>query len=313
MKINLNLRKINNLIEDKQFDLLLEKGLKFAEDIEKDDAIGFTDLPETDRYIKQVKTVMERLPEGIDTLLLLGIGGSALGAKMVRDCFADRLTKELIIMDNVDPETIHHTAKRINPEKTVINVISKSGSTVEPISLFKFFFNLFELELGREKALKRIVVTTDSVKGNLRKLADELGLLSLGVPDNVGGRFSVLTPVGIFPLEYCGIDTESLLKGALNAKRPGNSMAVTGAVIDYLFYNKGKNIKVLFIYSDKLYRFGEWYLQLFGESLGKRVDTKGNEVNLGATAVLAKGLPTSILKYSCTGRGLMINYLLFLR
>ncbi len=290
MKISLQLRKLENFKNDVKFNSLFEKGLKYADEIEKDEAIGFTDLPETDRYIEQAKAVSERLPDGIDTLLVLGIGGSALGAKMVRDCFSAYLNKNLIILDNVDPYTIHDVAKKINPEKTVINVISKSGSTVEPISQFKFFYNLFELELGREEALKRVVVTTDIAKGSLRKLADQLGLLSLEVPENVGGRFSVLTPVGIFPLEYCGIDTKKLLEGALKQKQEGKGLAVTGAVLDYLFYNKGKNIKVLFIYSDRLFRFGEWYLQLFGESLGKRFDKSGKEVNVGATGVLAKGV-----------------------
>ncbi len=290
MSIKLDLRKLESIKNDKEFQLLFEKGMKFAEEIERDDAIGFTDLPEEDRYVKQAKAVAERLPEGIDTLLVLGIGGSALGAKMVRDCFSEELSKKLIVLDNVDPYTIHNVAKSINPEKTVINVISKSGSTVEPISQFKFFYNLFEVELGREETLKRIVITTDISKGNLRKVAEELEILSLEVPENVGGRFSVLTPVGIFPLEYCGIDTELLLKGALKQKLSGKETAVTGAVLDYLFYKQGKNIKVLFIYSDRLYRFGEWYLQLFGESLGKRFDRNGKEVTVGATGVLAKGV-----------------------
>ncbi len=290
MKVNLNLRKLENLKQDKEFNSLMEKGVKFAEEIEKDEAIGFTSLVETDEFIKQSRIVSEKLPEGIDTLLVLGIGGSALGTKMVRDCFYNSLTKKLIVLDNVDPDTVYQVAKGINPEKTVINVISKSGSTVEPISLFKFFYNLFERELGRENTLKRIVITTDRTKGNLRKLADSLGLLSLEVPENVGGRFSVLTPVGIFPLEYCGLDTQRLLNGGLKQKNEGKDMAITGAVLDYLFYNKGKNIKVLFIYSDRLFRFGEWYLQLFAESLGKRLDKNGNEINVGATGVLAKGV-----------------------
>ncbi|BBB32091.1 glucose-6-phosphate isomerase [Thermotomaculum hydrothermale] len=290
MKIKLNLRKLEHFKNDKNFIELFNKGIDFAEEIEKDSSIGFTELPDTDIYVEKAKAVAEKLPEGIDTLLVLGIGGSALGAKMVRDCFKEFLNKELIILDNVDPFTIHEIAKKINPEKTVINVISKSGSTVEPISQFKFFYNLFEVELGKEETLKRIVITTDLVKGNLRKLADELNLLSLEVPENVGGRFSVLTPVGIFPLEFCGIDTKLLLKGAQNLKKNGKEIAVTGAVLDYLFYNKGKNIKVLFIYSDRLYRFGEWYLQLFAESLGKRVDRDGNKVKIGATGVLAKGV-----------------------
>ncbi len=290
MGIKLDLRRLNYIKDEKDFSILYEKAFKYADLIENDPAIGFTELPESDRYILESKRVCERLPEKIDTLVVLGIGGSALGAKMIRDCFPENLKKRLIILDNIDPDTIHNVAKEINPYNTVINVISKSGSTVEPISQFKFFYNLFEVELGKEEALRRIVVTTDMEKGNLRKLADDLNILSLEVPSNVGGRFSVLTPVGIFPLEFCGIDTSKLLNGAFEQKKNGRNIAVTGAVLDYIFYNSGKNIKVSFIYSDRLYRFGEWYLQLFAESLGKRFDREGNEIKTGATGVLAKGV-----------------------
>ncbi len=290
MAVNLDLRKLQDIVNENEFKKLYQNGLAYAEEIEKDSSIGFTELPETLEHVNKAKEIADKLPENVDTLLVLGIGGSALGAKMVRDAFQNNLTKKLIILDNVDPETIYSVASSMNPEKTVINVISKSGTTVEPISQFKFFFNLFEKELGEAETLKRIVITTDREKGVLRKLADEKGILSMEVPANVGGRFSVLTPVGIFPLQYCGIDTKSLVNGALNEKKEGADKSVKGAVLDYLFFNKGKNIKVMFIYSDNLYRFGEWYLQLFAESLGKRFDRDGNEVKVGATGVLAKGV-----------------------
>ncbi len=290
MRFTLDLRKLKPLTEGIEFKKLLALAERYRKEIENDKSVGFTDLPDTDIYLKLCEEVTAKLPDKTDTLLVLGIGGSALGTKALRDCFPESLTKKLIVLDNIDPHTISKTAKSINPKTTVVNVISKSGSTIETISQFKFFFDLFKKELGESEAVKRFVLTTDPEKGPLRKIANGMNMLSLPVPSNVGGRFSVLTPVGLFPLLYCGIDVESILKGASFEKKEGEKKAETGAVLDYLFFKEGKNIKVCFIYSDRLYTLGEWYLQLFAESLGKRRDREGNVVKTGATAVLAKGV-----------------------
>ncbi len=290
MAIKLDLRRLEAIKSTDHFKILKDKALKYAKEIENDNSIGFTHLPETSRYIEDAETISLKLPDGIDTLLVLGIGGSALGTKMIANCFGEHLKRRLIVLDNVDPDTVKSISKKINPQKTCINVISKSGSTVEPISLFKYFFNLFRENLGEVEALKRTVITTDPEKGNLRKLATSFNILTLEVPQNVGGRFSVLTPVGIFPLYYAGVDVSSILRGALKQKKEGVEQAITGSIVDYMFYTGGKNIKVMFIYSDRLYTFGEWYLQLFAESLGKKVKKNGEEIRIGATGVLAKGV-----------------------
>jgi glucose-6-phosphate isomerase len=271
-------------------DNLTEKGLNFAKEIENDEDLGFTELTDTHEYIAISEKIVNSLPIEIDTLLVLGIGGSALGTSMVLNALPDKINKKVIVLDNVDSSTIDKVAKEINIEKTAINVVSKSGGTVEPVSLFKFFFKIFENKLGFEKAVKHCILTTDSKKGVLRLLANKFNFKTLPIPSNVGGRFSILTPVSLFPLAFAGIDIKQIVEGAKNFKKENLKQAVSGAITDYLMWKQQKTIKVLFPYSDKLVTFGHWYLQLFAESLGKKYNKEGKEVRTGQTAVIAKGV-----------------------
>ena len=290
MGISLNMRKMAYLAEGRAFQELARKGEGFFEKICKDTEIGFTDLPENLIYVDQCDDALNQLPVNVETLYVLGIGGSALGTSMLIDAFPERCSRRVVVVDNVDGDTIGRLLKHADPEKSVLNVISKSGSTVEPLSLFSVFFAHFEEKLGRKEALRRVVVTTDVNKGALRQLAEEEGLISLSVPGNVGGRFSVLTPVGLFPAMFAGIDVVPLLLGAKSEKRNGQERAVSGAVVDYLFQEQTRNIKVLFPYCDRLKTFGDWYLQLFAESLGKLKNRRGMTVRSGQTGVVALGV-----------------------
>ena len=290
MGISLNMRKMSYLTESTTYQELVRKGEGFFKRICEDSEIGFTDLPENLVYVDQCDEALNSLPEGIETLYVLGIGGSALGTSMLISALPDSCSRKVVVVDNVDSNTIEGLLGQMNPEKSVLNVISKSGSTVEPLSLFSVFFARLDEVLGRKEAFRRVVVTTDVEKGALRQLAEEENLLSLSVPGNVGGRFSVLTPVGLFPAMFAGIDVVPLLLGAKREKREGVNRAVNGAVVDYLFQEQARNIKVLFPYCDRLKTFGDWYLQLFAESLGKLKNRRGMVVRSGQTGVVALGV-----------------------
>ncbi len=290
MGIALNMRKMVYLKEGTAYRELARKAEGFFGKICEDPEIGFTDLPENLVYVDQCDEALNRLPAGSETLYILGIGGSALGTSMLINAFSDKCVRTVVVVDNVDSNTVGRLLRQVEPEKSVINVISKSGSTVEPLSLFSAFFARFEEKLGRKEAFRRVVVTTDVEKGALRQLAEEENLISLSIPGNVGGRFSVLTPVGLFPAMFAGIDVVPLLLGAKREKREGRERAVSGAVLDYLFQEQGRNIKVLFPYCDRLKTFGDWYLQLFAESLGKLKNRRGMVVRSGQTGVVAVGV-----------------------
>lgn len=286
MTVNINFRKMESFLTEE----LINIGTSFAEEVENNPKLGFTKLTDTEKYINECQNVIKTIDKKMDTLLVLGIGGSALGTSMVLDALPDNINKKVIVIDNVDSHSIDKITKTLNPSTTIINIVSKSGGTVEPISQFKYFFNIFEKQLGTEKAIEHCILTTDSKDGVLRKLADKLHFKTLPIPSNVGGRFSILTPAGLFPLAFAGIDISKIIKGAKNQKDYGQLKAVKSAVIDYHMYKQNKNIKILFPYSDRLVTFGQWYLQLFGESLGKRYNNNGEIVNTGQTAVVAKGV-----------------------
>ncbi len=290
MELKLSLRRLSDRKQEREFQGLRQRASQEAENLMKDDSVGFVELPETTAYVDQCDRVLDQLPAGVDHLIVLGIGGSALGTRMILDALPDSLNRRVVIVDNVDSHSVRRILSNLEPERTVLNVVSKSGSTVEPLALFRLFYDRFRADLGKDETHRRIVLTTDPERGVLRQLAEELDLHALPVPKHVGGRFSVLSPVGLFPCMFAGVDVIRLLLGARKEKRDGLDRICTGAALDYALAEAGKSIKVVFPYSDRLQTFGEWYLQLFGESLGKRLDTNGREVRTGQTAVLAKGV-----------------------
>ncbi len=290
MELTLSLRRLADRKQEREFQGLMERALREAENLMQDDSVGFIELPETTAYVDQCDRVLDQLPQDVDRLLVLGIGGSALGTRMILDALPEAHNRRVDIVDNVDSHTVSRFLRELDPERTVLNVVSKSGSTVEPLALFRLFYGRMKGALGEAEAQRRIVLTTDPEKGALRQLAEEMNLQTLPVPKQVGGRFSVLSPVGLFPCMFAGVDVIRLLLGARKEKRDGLERICTGAVLDYMFAEAGKSIKVVFPYSDRMQTFGEWYLQLFAESLGKRVDNTGREVRTGQTAVVAKGV-----------------------
>ena len=256
------------------------------------DFLGWVDLPEN--YDKEefarIKKSAEKIKSDSDVLLVIGIGGSYLGARaaieMLNHSFYNLLSKEdrqapqVIFVGNSISSTYMHDLFDLLKDKDVsINVISKSGTTTEPALAFRVFRKFLEDKYGVEEAKSRIYATTDREKGALKTLATEQGYESFIIPDDVGGRYSVLTAVGLLPIAASGVSIDDMMEGAHQAQvdfsEPDldKNPAYQYAAVRNVLYNKGKTIEMLINYEPALQYFNEWWKQLFGESEGK--DFKG--------------------------------------
>src|SRR3989337_2325372 len=266
--------------------------------------IGFYNLPYDKTLLKDVIVLSKELAEGFDNLVVLGIGGSALGAKALFNALChpyhnlllrnERCGLRVFFCDNIDPDGFQPLLEILNLKWPVCNVITKSGETAETIAQFLIVKRLLEKRIGR-RYREHIIITTDPAKGELRKIANDEGFRSLPVPTGVGGRYSVLSAVGLLPAALMGIDVREVLAGAremdelTSADDIWKNPAYMAAIIKYLAYGKGKNISALMPYSNALKDFSEWYVQLWAESLGKRINLKGAVINCGQTPVRAIG------------------------
>ncbi len=239
------------------------------------DIIGFYKLPFLD--CKDIKNKAKIFRENYKTCVLIGIGGSALGANAIFTSLSKFFDNRLFIIDNVDPDIFYELIDKINIKETFFVVVSKSGGTAETISNFLVFRKYLIDNLGFEEYKKRVVIITDSKKGPLRELVLSENLESFSIPENVGGRFSVLSAAGLFPLSFVGIDIELILEGAIymsnilqNDNIFENPSYLLGS-IHYLAYHKGKSINVFMPYSSKLHKIADWFIQLWAESLGKEL------------------------------------------
>ncbi len=294
-------------ITDDELGALKEKTAeihKWLEGLKDSGEQGFFDLPELDT--SPIKKFASRVREKYENFVVLGIGGSALGAIAVHDAlghsFPHLLKKRkrngyprLFVADNIDPDRFDELLRVLDPKKTIFNVISKSGTTAETMSQFMVVFEKLKQKL-KGKWKKRVVITTDAKKGILREMVNDNGLASFEVPDNVGGRFSVLTAVGLVPLACAGIDIDSLLAGAsamAKRTRADGLMKNPSYLFASLLYladtKKKKNMVVMMPYSSKLYGIADWFRQLWAESVGKRYDMSGKEVYAGSTPIKALG------------------------
>ncbi|MCX8028482.1 MAG: glucose-6-phosphate isomerase [Brevinematales bacterium] len=266
--------------------------------------LGFYNLPYDEENLKDIKERLKKFKDRFDTQVVLGIGGSGLGPAALQSSILNYISNELpkekrggmktYIIDNVDPDWFSDIMEVIDPNKTVFVVISKSGSTAETAAGFLACFSMFKSVLG-SRMREHVIAVTDSQKGELRKMVNEFSLESFSIPENVGGRFSVLSSVGLVPGELMGIDIDKLLEGAREmdkvSKNPElfRNPAYLNAVIEYIFYLRGINISVLMPYSTKLSKWSDWYVQLWAESLGKKVDVDGAYVYVGPTPLRAVG------------------------
>ncbi len=251
------------------------------------DFLGWVSLPQD--YDKEefarIKAAAEKIKKDSDVLIVIGIGGSYLGAKAAIDFltgpFYNYTSKTQIFFagNSISPNYINGLLKSIEGKDVSVNIISKSGTTTEPAIAFRIFKEYLETKYGKEEAKKRIYATTDKAKGALKNLADKEGYETFVVPDDVGGRFSVLTAVGLLPIAVCGADIDKLMAGARDAMDiyAGDDVFENDcymyAAIRNILHRKGKNIEMLVNYEPELQYFIEWWKQLYGESEGK--DQKG--------------------------------------
>ena len=253
------------------------------------DFLGWVNLPFD--YDKQefdrIKAVAKKIQSDTDVLLVIGIGGSYLGARAAIEFLKgpyynnvrDGVPEIYFSGNSISGSTLSDLLKICEGKRVSVNIISKSGTTTEPAVAFRVFRKLLEERYGEQEAAKRIYCTTDKARGTLKALADEKGYECFVVPDDVGGRFSVLTAVGLLPIAAAGCDIDSLMKGAQDAVRDYNIADIEKnpcyqyAVLRNAFYRKGKAVELLVSYEPRFTMMSEWFKQLFGESEGK--DNKG--------------------------------------
>ena len=264
---------------------ILEKGTGAGNDF-----LGWVKLPEN--YDKEefarIKKSAEKIKSDSEVLIVIGIGGSYLGAKSAIEFLSHTFYNSMkdkrkgpevyFAGTNMSGVYLQHLVELVGDRDFSVNVISKSGTTTEPAIAFRVFKKMLEDKYGKEGAKGRIYATTDAKRGALKQLSNEEGYETFVVPDNVGGRFTVLTAVGLLPIAAAGLDIDGLMAGAKDAmvdfsKPFDENQALQYAVVRNILHRKGKDIEILVNYEPRLHFIAEWWKQLFGESEGK--DTKG--------------------------------------
>ena len=294
---NIRLDLINTGISEDEFLGYEEQVKKIYEDLnekakDENEFVGWLKLPSSynRKEFTRIKKSALRIRKNSQVFIVIGIGGSYLGARAVIESltsnFANLMPDSLrngpqiyFVGNSISPNYINELFDCIGDKDVSINVISKSGTTTEPAIAFRIFREYLEQRYGAEEASKRIYVTTDKKKGALKQLADEEGYETFVIPDNVGGRFSVLTPVGLLPIAVAGINIDKLMEGAKGAQYTYSDSSIKYnqcyryAIARNILYNQDKNIEILANYEPKLHYITEWWKQLYGESEGK--DKKG--------------------------------------
>ena len=296
-KVTFDYSKATSFISNEE----VESMKKIAEDAKKvlvdktgagNDVLGWIDLPVN--YDKEefdrIKKAAKKIQEDSEVLIVIGIGGSYLGARaaidFLRHGFYNNVSKEIrktpeiyYAGNSISPAYLQGLIDVVGDRDFSVNIISKSGTTTEPAIAFRIFKEMLEKKYGKEEAAKRIYATTDKSKGALKGLATAEGYESFVVPDDVGGRFSVLTAVGLLPIAVSGADIDKLMEGAASGREKAlnnafeENDAIKYAAIRNILLRKGKSVEITANYEPSLHYFGEWWKQLYGESEGK--DQKG--------------------------------------
>ncbi len=277
----------NSLIKKSEILKYAEEVMAINNEFEKqkndsDKFLGWIDLPfslDKDEY-SRIKKAAKKIQLDTDILICIGIGGSYLGAEAIIKALSHKYLKNkvevIFVGNNLSTDHILETLEYIEGKDISLNVISKSGTTLEPAIAFRIFREYLNEKYGPEEARRRTFITTDKEKGALKTLANEEKIETFVIPDNIGGRFSVLTAVGLLPIAAAGFDIDQLLDGAKEAanryKDPElkyNDSYLYAVIRHYLHTKENKDIEIMASYSDKLQLFIEWFKQLFGESEGK--------------------------------------------
>ena len=286
--------------------------------------LGYSE--ETVWYVKEFAAMVDGR---FDNVLVLGTGGSALGAKALSEAllkpYWNLLDKEkrenlprIFFLDNIDPDEINALLDILDLKKTLVNVITKSGSTAETMGQFMIIKDRLYSELGDDYR-KNVVATTDKQIGVLRQLANEEGYKTFVVPDDVAGRFSVFSAVGLVPLALVGIDIDEIIRGikimdlSLKNTDINKNIAAQNALIHYLMDKKGKYISVMMPYSSRLKYVSDWYAQLWAESLGKEYDNAGNRINNRPTPIKALGVADQHSQLQLFNEGVFDKIVTFIR
>ena len=297
MKLKLETKYTENFIKKHEYDQLrpfVELSNQILENKSGagNDFLGWVDLPKNydkEEFVR-IQKAAEKIKNDSEILIVIGIGGSYLGAKaaieFLSNTFYNNQDKSVrkgpqifFAGTNMSPVYLRHLLDLVGDKDFSINVISKSGTTTEPAIAFRVFKEKLEKKYGKKEAAKRIYATTDKAKGALKNLSTSEGYETFVVPDNVGGRFSVLTAVGLLPIAVAGINIQELMDGAATAMEDYSNKnfyendAMIYAATRHILYNKGKNIEILTNYEPRLHFIAEWWKQLFAESEGK--DGKG--------------------------------------
>ena len=268
---------------------------------------GFYSLGDQADTVAAIGRFAEGVGQAYDHVLVLGIGGSALGTRALVNALRPPAWNELddegrefypriTVLENVDPTTIAAALRRIDPRRVFVNVISKSGGTAETLAQYLVVRSWLDQALGPDAAVRHLAFTTDPARGPLRAIATREGIATLEVPEAIGGRYSVLTAVGLLPAALVGIDVAGLVAGARRAleKADGEALlrnppALLAALLWAADAWVGARIHVLMPYTDRLREFAAWFAQLWAESLGKKLDRRGGVVHAGPTPVAATG------------------------
>ena len=269
--------------------------------------LGFLDLPYATDSAERVTEVADRLGRSFDDVVVLGIGGSGRGTIALRDALLgpfwnQRSAEErdqfprLHVLDNADPHTFRRLMKRIDPARALFNVVSKSGATAETMAQYLVVRERLDELVGPDEARSHFLFTTDSTSGALRQIGDADGIAMLPVPDHVGGRFSVLSPVGLLPAAVCGADIWALLSGAaeMESRCRSNSLnsnpaGMLACLLHYADTGQGRPIHVMMPYADRLRSTALWFQQLWAESLGKSTTLSREQEPTGPTPLAALG------------------------
>ena len=270
--------------------------------------MGFFRLPHASELHARTCELADRYRREVDNVVVLGIGGSALGTCTLRDALLGPLWNEsddearrhlprIFVLDNVDPISVRDLLAHIDIRRTLFNVVSKSGDTAETMALFLAIEGFLIEEVGPHEAPSHFLFTTDPEGGVLRSIANREGIPSLPIPPDVGGRFSILSPAALFPAAVAGIDTAALLAGAARAQDRCSSAAlvenpagIMATLLHSAHTESAASIHVMMPYSDRLRSFSQWFQQLWAESLGKAHDLAGNVVHTGPTPLSAVGV-----------------------
>ncbi|MCI5582790.1 MAG: glucose-6-phosphate isomerase [Anaeroplasma sp.] len=289
-KLSLDITRTKAFFTEEQYESVKKEVIEAhkvlrAKNGKGNDFLGWLDLPVSfdNREFSRIKQAAARIKEQSQVLLAIGIGGSYLGAKsaieMLKKYFNQEGVEVIFVGNQISSTYASQLLKYLDDKDFSINVISKSGTTTEPAIAFRIFKDYMEARYGKEEAKKRIYATTDKARGALKTLATAEGYETFVVPDDVGGRFSVLTPVGLLPIAASGVDIDEMMNGAKDAYLKymetdvEKNDALKYALVRNVLYRNGKKLEMLVNYEPKLNYFAEWWKQLYGESEGK--DGKG--------------------------------------